>query len=105
MNAEWTTSPNARRVLQHAHDPRPAWLWSGDGQRLIWSNSAANLFLAKIKKSGLKLAPLAVPLKGQVARTIRLGSPGRTSLARIQFDAGDKPASATCATTPILLDG
>ncbi len=105
MDADWTTSPNARRVLQHAQDARPAWLWSGDGQRLIWSNPAATLFLAKIKKSGLKLAPLAVPLKGQVARTIRLGSPGRTSLARIQFDAGDKPASATCATTPVQLMG
>ncbi len=105
MDADWTTSPNARRVLQHAQDARPAWLWSGDGQRLIWSNPAATLFLAKIKKSGLKLAPLAVPLKGQVARTIRLGSPGRTSLARIQFDAGDKPASATCATTPVQLIG
>lgn len=105
MNAEWTTSPNARRVLQHAQDARPAWLWSQDGQRLIWSNPAATLFLAKLKKSGLKLAPLAVPLKGQVARTIRLGSPGRTSLARIQFNAGDKPASATCATTPLMLEG
>ncbi|WP_449396703.1 hypothetical protein [Devosia riboflavina] len=105
MNAEWTTSPNARRVLQHAQDTRPAWLWSQDGQRLIWSNPAAGLFLAKLKKSGLKLAPLAVPLKGQVARTIRLGSPGRTSLARIQFNAGDKPASTTCATTPLLLEG
>lgn len=105
MDADWTTLPNARRVLQHAQDARPAWLWSGDGQRLIWSNPSAALFLAKSKKSGLKLAPLAVPLKGQVARTIRLGSLGRTSLARIQFDAGDKPASATCATTPLQLEG
>lgn len=105
MTADWTTSPNARRVLQHAQDARPAWLWSGDGQTLLWSNPAAALFLAKLKKSGLKLAPLAVPLKGQVARTIRLGSPGRTSLARIQFDAGDKPASATCATTPLQFEG
>ncbi|KKB76633.1 hypothetical protein VW35_17875 [Devosia soli] len=101
MNADWTTLPNARRVLQHAQDARPAWLWSQDGQNLLWSNPAATLFLAKLKKSGLKLAPLAVPLKGQVARTIRLGSLGRTSLARIQFTAGDKPASATCATTPL----
>ena len=105
MNADWTKSPNARRVLQHAQDARPAWLWSQDGQRLIWSNPAAVLFLAKLKKSGLKLAPLAVPLKGQVARIIRLGSIGRTSLARIQFDSGDKPASATCATTPLMLEG
>lgn len=101
MNADWTTSPNARRVLQHAQDARPAWLWSREGDRLIWSNAAADLFLAKIKKSGLKLAAPAVPIKGQVARIVRLGSEGRTSLARIQFSAGDKPGSATCATTPL----
>jgi signal transduction histidine kinase len=88
-------------VLQHEQDTRPAWLWSQDGQQLLWSNAAARLFLAKIKKSGLRIAPLAVPLKGQVARIIRLGSFGRTSLARIQFNAGEKPASATCATTPL----
>lgn len=101
MDADWITSPIARRVQQHAADPRPAWLWSQDGQSLIWSNPAAALFLAKLKKHGLKRAQPAVPIKGQVSRTIRLGSPGRTSLTRIQFQAGDKPASATCAATPL----
>jgi len=102
MDADWITSPNARRVLQHAADSRPAWLWSQDGQTLIWQNPAAGLFLAKLKKHGLKLAQPAVPIKGQVARNIRLGSPGRSSLARIQFLAGEKPASSTCATTPLI---
>ncbi|MCS6758030.1 MAG: HAMP domain-containing histidine kinase [Candidatus Devosia euplotis] len=69
---------------------------------LIWHNRAAELFLAKLKKHGLKLAPPAVPIKGQIARNIRLGSPGRTSLARIQFLAGEKPTSCTCATTPLV---
>src|SRR5690606_9964831 len=101
MNARWTTLPNAERVLRHADDARPAWLWSGDGQRLIWANPAAGLFLAKLKKHGLKRAAPAVPIRGQVARIIRLGSKGRTSLARIQFLAGGKPTSATCATTPL----
>ncbi|WP_332698185.1 sensor histidine kinase [Devosia sp.] len=101
MDADWITSPSARRVLQHAGDPRPAWLWSQDGQVLLWQNDAAPLFLGKLKKHGLKLAPPAVPIKGQIARNIRLGSPGRTSLARIQFIAGERPASATCATTPL----
>ncbi|MDB5527911.1 MAG: hypothetical protein JWR51_1014 [Devosia sp.] len=102
MNADWTTSPSARRVLQHDADPRPAWLWSQDGQTLIWQNAAAELFLAKMKKHGLKLAPPAIPIKGQIARNIRLGSTGRTSLARIQFLAGEKPTSSTCATTPLV---
>ncbi len=102
MDADWITSPSARRVLQHADDARPAWLWSREGDQLIWQNAAAGLFLAKIKKHGLKRAPLATPIKGQVARNIRLGSTGRTSLARIQFLAGGKPASSTCAATPLI---
>ena len=101
MVGDWITSPSARRVQQHETDSRPAWLWSQDGQTLLWHNSAAELFLAKLKKHGLKLAAPAVPIKGQVARNIRLGSVGRTSLARIQFLAGEKPASSTCATTPL----
>ena len=102
MDADWITSPSARRVLQHAADSRPAWLWSQDGKLLLWQNDAAPLFLAKLKKHGLRLAPPAVPIKGQMARNIRLGSVGRTSLARIQFIAGEKPASSTCATTPLV---
>ena len=102
MNASWSTLPQAQTVLRFADDARPAWLWSSDGQRLIWSNEAAGLFLAKIKKHGLKRAAPAVPIKGQVARTIRLGIPGRSSLARIQFRAGEKPVSATCTTTPLV---
>ncbi|HEY8575882.1 MAG TPA: histidine kinase dimerization/phospho-acceptor domain-containing protein [Devosia sp.] len=101
MDADWSTSPSARRVLQHAEDSRPAWLWSADGQELLWHNGAAPLLNAKLKKHGLKLMAPAVPIKGQVARNIRLGSVGRTSLARIQFLAGEKPVSSTCATTPL----
>ena len=104
MDDRWNTLPDARRVQQHEDDSRPAWLWSQDGRRLIWSNPAAGLFLAKVKKHGLKRPAPAVPIKGQVARIIRLGSTGRTSLARIQFLAGEKPASATCATTPLTWD-
>ena len=88
-------------MLRHADDARPAWLWSGDGQRLIWSNPASSLFLARLKKHGIKRAEPAMPIKGQVARIIRLGTVGRSSLARIQFRAGEKPASSTCTTTPL----
>ena len=102
MDDRWNILPDARRVQQHEDDSRPAWLWSQDGQTLIWSNPAASLFGAKLKRHGLKRAAPAVPIKGQVARIIRLGSTGRSSLARIQFLAGEKPVSATCATTPLL---
>jgi signal transduction histidine kinase/PAS domain-containing protein len=105
MDDRWNMMPDARRVQQHESDSRPAWLWSQDGLTQLWANPAAALFGAKLKKHGLKLAAPAVPIKGQVARIIRLGSTGRSSLARIQFLAGDKPVSATCATTPLLLEG
>jgi signal transduction histidine kinase len=105
VNADWITSPTARRILMHWADPRPAWLWSQDGARLIWRNGAARLFNARLKKSGLKLSADAVPIKGQVARLVRLGAIGRSSLSRVQFLAGDKPVATTCSCTPLQLPG
>ncbi|MEQ1770239.1 MAG: HAMP domain-containing sensor histidine kinase [Devosia sp.] len=103
MDAEWIKSPTARRILMHWGDPRPAWLWSHDGTTLLWRNPTARYFYGRIKKSGLKLAPEAVPIKGQIARLIRLGAEGRSSLSRIQFLAGDRPVSTTCSCTPLAL--
>ena len=103
MNADWIKSPTGRRVLAHWGDARPAWLWSSDGKSLLWRNAAARLFNAKVKKHGLRLAPEAVPIKGQVARLVRLGMPGRASLSRMQFLAGGRPLSATCSITPLEL--
>lgn len=104
MRAEWIKSPTARLVLVHWADARPAWLWSQDGETLLWRNDAARYFHGKIKKHGLKLAPEAVPIKGQIARLIRLGSMGRSSLSRIQFLAGERPISTTCTCTPLELE-
>jgi PAS domain-containing protein len=103
VDAEWIKSPTARRIFMHWADSRAAWLWSHDGSTLLWHNAAARIFNAKIKKSGLKLAPEAVPIKGQVTRLIRLGQPGRASLSRVQFLSGDKPVAATCTCTPLVL--
>src|SRR5690606_810382 len=103
MHAEWIKSPTARRILVHWTDPRPAWLWSGDGQRLLWRNRAARYFGAGADAGGLKLAPAPVPIKGQVARLIRLGAVGRPSLSRIQFLSGERPVSQTCTITPLLM--
>jgi len=104
MSTEPTTSSNAVLVLQHGRDARPAWLFAQDG-RLIWRNLAAVYFLARHKKNGVKLAAPAEPIGGQIARVLRLGTEGRTSLSRIQFLAGSKPGSATCACTPLSWDG
>lgn len=103
MDAQWITSPTARRILAYWADPRPAWLWSQDGTTLLWRNAAARYVNGRIKKGGLKLGPEAVPIKGQVTRLIRLGGIGRSSLARVQFLAGDKPIATTCSCTPLAL--
>ena len=56
VDAEWIKSPTARRVLAHWADARPAWLWSQDGETLLWRNEAARFFHGKVKKRGVKLA-------------------------------------------------
>ncbi len=105
VDLDWVTSAAGRRVLVHWADSRPAWLWSPDPGQLIWRNHAARFFGAKLKKHGLKLGAEAVPIKGQIARLIRLGSPGRSSLARVQFLAGGKPVASTCTATPLQMPG
>jgi PAS domain-containing protein len=103
VDADWITSPTARRILMHWADLRPAWLWSADGSTLLWRNNAARLFNAKAKKDRVKLSAEAVPIKGQVARLVRLGAIGRSSLSRVQFLAGEKPVATTCTCTPLAL--
>lgn len=103
MSSEWIKSPTARRILAHWADPRPTWLWSSDGEHLLWRNSAAFAFGGKLKKHGLKPAPTPQPLRGQIARLIRLGTPNHSSLSRMQFLLGEKPLSATCACMPVAL--
>ena len=105
MTSEWIKSPTARRVLLHWADARPAWLWSADGETLLWRNTSARFFHGRVKKHGVKLAPEAAPIKGQISRLIRLGSVGRPSLSRIQFLAGERPISTTCTVTPLELEG
>lgn len=105
VDAEWIKSPTARRIFVLWADPRPAWLWSQDGTVLLWRNAAARYFNSKIKKNGLKVGAEPIPIRGQVARLIRLGTPGRSSLARVQFLAGEKPVAETCSCTPLTLPG
>ena len=104
-DGDWIKSPTARRVIAHWADPRPAWLWSGDGSRLLWRNRAARLFGARLKKGEARLLPNAEPIRGQVQRLIRLGISGHASLSRLQFLAGERPISATCSVMPLSLAG
>ncbi|WP_417309709.1 ATP-binding protein [Devosia sp.] len=91
--------------MAHWSDARPAWLWAHDGQTLLWRNEAARFFLGKVKKHGVRFMPEPVPIRGQIARLLRLGSLGRSSLSRIQLLAGGKPISMTCTCTPLNVAG
>lgn len=103
MSEAWTSQPQAARVLALATDLRPAWLWSGDGTRLVWHNHAATLFGARLKNGTLRRCDKPAPVKGQISRILRLGILGYPMLSRMQFIAGRKPLSATCACTPLAL--
>ena len=105
MGIEWIKSEAARQVIGYLTDPRPAWLWTSDGETLLWSNPAARLFGAKYKRRDLKLAAPAIPIKGQISRLMRLGSIGRTSLSRMQFNVGGRAVSTTCTYIPLRLTG
>ncbi|NOZ33563.1 MAG: HAMP domain-containing histidine kinase [Alphaproteobacteria bacterium] len=105
MAKEWINSAGARTVLGLSLDPRPAWLWDGSGENLVWRNVSAVVFRGVAKKHGLRPFKLPVPIKGQVQRVIRLGAIGRSSLSRIRFLAGKKPLSLTCSCTPLIIGG
>lgn len=104
MQNLWITSAAGRKAIGYLTDPRPAWLWSADGKHLIWHNVAARLAGAKAKRHKIKRQTMMLPIKGQIARLIRLGALNRSSLSRMQFTRGTKPVSATCTCTPLALD-
>lgn len=103
MTLEWTSAEQAQTVTRYEDDPRPAWLWPADGARPVWTNRAAGLLGARAKGDGIKALEPAVPVKGQIARIVRLGLMGQPTLSRMQFLAGRKPLSATCQCTPLRL--
>ena len=90
LDAEWIKSPTARRILVHWADPRPAWLWTQDGVKPALAQPAARYFNAKVKKGASKRRAGGRSDQGQVARLVRLGVPGRSSLSRVQFLSGGK---------------
>jgi PAS domain-containing protein len=103
MTLDWKSAEQAQTVTRYDDDPRPAWLWPADGAQPVWANRAARLFGAKVKGDEIKIQEPAVPVKGQIARIVRLGLMGRPTLSRMQFLAGRKPLSATCHCTPLRL--
>ena len=101
MSEHATRLPQTDMVTRLETDPRPAWLWPAEGGDAVWSNASAALLGARIRPTGLERAQAVTPIKGQIARIVRLGLMGRPTRSRMQFIAGRKPLSATCHCTPI----
>ena len=101
MDLDWLRHPAASGVLALTADPRPAWLWTPDGETLLWRNGAAALLGARTRAAGLAILPPARPIKGQVARIVRLGLVNQPIRSRVQFLAGRTPLAAPCVCTPI----
>lgn len=103
MDERVVISQPVKAISAYLTDSRPAWLWATGNGAALWQNAAARDFCAETKRAmGADIAPI----KRQIARALRLGMPGQTSLSRMQFTIGRKPISLTCACTPLqLADG
>ena len=104
MTLDRTSAEQAQILERLEDDPRPAWLWPSEGEKPVWTNRAAGLFGARIKHGELKTLEPAVPVKGQIARILRLGLIGQSTLSRMHFMAGRKPLSATTRCTTMRLE-
>ncbi|WMT91445.1 HAMP domain-containing sensor histidine kinase [Pelagibacterium sp. H642] len=104
MTLDRTSAEQAQILERLENDPHPAWLWPAEGERPAWTNRAAGLFGARMADGEVKRREPAVPVKGQIARILRLGLVGQPTLSRMHFLAGRKPLSATCRCTVMRLD-
>ena len=100
MTIRWHNPQTERLIAAYLASDRPAWVWAGDSEKLIWRNRASRAYEAVNRR---KPHDMLVPVARQVPRTIRMGVPFRTSRARLQFALGRKPLSATCACTPVRI--
>jgi PAS domain S-box-containing protein len=88
------------RLAAHAASPLPAWLWSTDGTRILWTNPVgAKLFgAADAAALAAKTFGPADPHRRQVAQLIgRLLPTGATRLERLRGFGAALGTLATCA--------
>lgn len=108
----------ADRIAQHldylrlplvaacALDLRPAWLWSGDGDRLLWTNAAGARIFGLASAAAAALHPLkpADPHRRQAVRLARqMTATGVTRLERLRGFGAPFGGLATCACTRLPL--
>src|SRR3954465_2355076 len=88
------------RLAAHAASPLPAWLWSTDGARILWTNPAGAWLFGAMDAAalGAKTFGPADPHRRQVAQLAgRLLPTGATRLERLRGFGAAFGTLATCA--------
>ncbi|WP_426440076.1 PAS domain-containing protein [Bradyrhizobium genosp. P] len=97
------------RLAEHAASPRPTWLWSADGARILWANPVGAQVFGAV--NGTDLAKRAFgpadPHRRQVAQLGRsLGANGAVRLERLRGFGAAPGLLATCGCARLdLPDG
>src|SRR5262245_19036097 len=90
---------NDPRMAAYAASRLPAWLWTADGQRILWANSAGVRLFAAADAAALaeKTFGPADPHRRQIARLSgRLRAGGAVRLDRLQGFGAALGTLATC---------
>jgi PAS domain S-box-containing protein len=95
------------RIASFALSPRPAWLWSADGARILWANAAAAArfdaenpaaLVQRRFDKGMQVATIVA----RIAQTLAPGQPPRLERLR---GLGTGFAPTTCSCQLIEIDG
>jgi PAS domain S-box-containing protein len=92
--------PDDPRLAVHATSPLPAWLWSADGTRVLWTNPVGALVFGAASNARLadKMFGPADPHRRQVAQLVhRLLPNGAVRLERLRGFGSRLGALITCA--------
>ena len=88
-------------------DHRPAWVWNGDGSRIIWSNAAGMAFFEEDSMEALLARTFGDvhPARRHLARLARNAQPNVPLLDRLRFFLGAKAITATCLCKRLEVEG
>jgi PAS domain S-box-containing protein len=93
-------------LVQLVADTRAAWLWSADGARILWANTAGAAFFAAQSVQDLsRLSALErSPARPHIARIADSGSTEKFSIDRLRFYRGLRVMLLTCQCKRLVLE-
>ncbi|GAB4516037.1 MAG: hypothetical protein Tsb0019_15200 [Roseibium sp.] len=92
-------------LVQLVADRRAAWLWSADGARVLWANSAGAAFFSAHSVSDLSRLPAleSSPARPHIARIADTGPQDKFSIDRLRFYRGLRVMLLTCQCKRLAL--